>query len=259
MHPISRRFVWPLIAAIAIAGGSYFGTSQWAARAADTPQAAPPVVALAPAADLSRVFRSVHNALKDAVVNIDVTKTVSPASAGPDMDIPQQFRDMLPPGFENQFRNQTQNPREEGTGSGVIVSPDGYILTNNHVVDDADDITVTLNDGRVFKAKRTASAGQILLGALVVLAGWQSGIVHPLHLSMPRKILGDLERVLRVPLHAQVQRLRTLQQQEGVERRERRSGIAQPLHARLDDERQRSEGARCRTRRGTTDQARRNP
>ena len=49
-----------------------------------------------------------------------------------------------------QFRGQ-MNPLT-AFGSGVIVSPDGYIVTNNHVVQDADNITVTLNDKRVFKA-----------------------------------------------------------------------------------------------------------
>lgn len=43
--------------------------------------------------------------------------------------------------------------RQSGLGSGVIVSPDGYILTNNHVIEAADDIEVSLNDGRRFKAK----------------------------------------------------------------------------------------------------------
>jgi len=50
-----------------------------------------------------------------------------------------------------------QNPRadrtQEGLGSGVIISPNGYILTNNHVVEGADELSVTLNDGREFKAK----------------------------------------------------------------------------------------------------------
>jgi serine protease Do len=44
-------------------------------------------------------------------------------------------------------------PPQHGVGSGVIVTKDGYILTNNHVVDDADEVKVSLQDGRVFKAK----------------------------------------------------------------------------------------------------------
>jgi serine protease Do len=46
-----------------------------------------------------------------------------------------------------------QMPARQGAGSGVIISPDGYIVTNNHVVDDADEIEVVLNDKREFKAK----------------------------------------------------------------------------------------------------------
>jgi len=46
-----------------------------------------------------------------------------------------------------------QMPIRQGAGSGVIISPDGYIVTNNHVIDDADEITVVLNDKREFKAK----------------------------------------------------------------------------------------------------------
>src|ERR1035437_8712001 len=44
-------------------------------------------------------------------------------------------------------------PMQEASGSGVIISNDGYIVTNNHVVDGASDIEVTLNDNRNFKAK----------------------------------------------------------------------------------------------------------
>ena len=50
-------------------------------------------------------------------------------------------------------RRQVQTPPREASGSGVIISADGYIVTNNHVVDGADEITVTLNDNREFGAR----------------------------------------------------------------------------------------------------------
>lgn len=50
-------------------------------------------------------------------------------------------------------KQQIQTPKKQATGSGVIISPDGYIVTNNHVVEGADELTVTLNDNREFSAK----------------------------------------------------------------------------------------------------------
>ena len=58
-------------------------------------------------------------------------------------------------------RRQQQQPQEapmrEGSGSGVIISNDGYIVTNNHVIDKSKEIEVTLNDKRTFKAKLVGS------------------------------------------------------------------------------------------------------
>lgn len=50
-------------------------------------------------------------------------------------------------------KRQVQTPKKEGLGSGVIISSDGYIVTNNHVVNGADELTVTLEDNREFNAK----------------------------------------------------------------------------------------------------------
>ncbi len=50
-------------------------------------------------------------------------------------------------------KRQVQTPKKEATGSGVIISSDGYIVTNNHVVEGADELTVTLNDNREYSAR----------------------------------------------------------------------------------------------------------
>lgn len=159
MRSINHRFVWPIVASLAIAAGSFLGGNALNHRAvAADPQAetarptpVPPSVDVAPANELARAFRAVHESLKDAVVNLNVTKKARGGNA--QMEIPEQFRGMLPPELQDQLRSQLQNQRVEGTGSGVIVSADGYILTNNHVVSNADEINVTLNDGRELKAE----------------------------------------------------------------------------------------------------------
>lgn len=82
-----------------------------------------------------------------AVVHIRSTESEQTA-------IQRQRRQFSSPFGDDFFWGMPSQPRvQEGTGSGVIISPDGYIVTNNHVIDFADNIEVTLHDERKFKAK----------------------------------------------------------------------------------------------------------
>ncbi len=100
-------------------------------------------------------FVTLAQDLKPAVVNINTSKTVksrrpllpSPGPRSPHDEFFEEF-------FDRFFRGQPTPPRKERSlGSGFIISKDGYILTNNHVVEQADEVNVTLADGRDFKAE----------------------------------------------------------------------------------------------------------
>ena len=67
-------------------------------------------------------------------------------------------------------KQKIQTPKKEATGSGVIISSDGYIVTNNHVVEGADELTVTLNDNREFSARIVGTEKQTDLALLKVNA-----------------------------------------------------------------------------------------
>ena len=112
---------------------------------------------VAPAADLESSFEAVADHARPAVVSIDIEKFAKTRPVA--RQVRPRGQGQLPPGMEQFFR-QFEDPNarpddtpEEASGSGFIVSPDGYILTNNHVVADADRVNVTLFDKRVFPAK----------------------------------------------------------------------------------------------------------
>jgi serine protease Do len=109
---------------------------------------------VAPLTALDKAMESVAARVTPAVVSVAVTAKADEEDSA-QSGVPQGA---LPPGFEFFFgnpqgRKKAQDRVEHGVGSGVILTPDGYIVTNAHVVNNATKISVTLNDRRIFKAK----------------------------------------------------------------------------------------------------------
>ncbi|MCE3236490.1 MAG: periplasmic trypsin-like serine protease DegP [Vampirovibrio sp.] len=134
-----------------------------AALAISTPQfAMARAIGSTPSTFYPDLIADVAQMVAPGVVNIDVEKTAR--SAAPNFsglpfndEILQRFFGFDPNGGSpfTPFGGQGGTPQRviTGNGSGMVISKDGYVLTNNHVVSSADKITVTLNDGRQFTAK----------------------------------------------------------------------------------------------------------
>src|SRR5919201_2632231 len=104
------------------------------------------------ASTLPGSFAKLAERLSPTVVNVQVTKVAQVGA----FSMPEGPEGPYGEFFRRFFQDRPQRPerhRMHGSGSGVIISRDGYILTNNHVVDGAQEVTVTLADQKVYKAK----------------------------------------------------------------------------------------------------------
>ncbi len=146
-HPLLAATLGAAVVALP-AGALYLYGSGHTARAAGIPAvlASAPAPSAAPIAANLPDFRQLVQAYGPAVVNVSVRSSVKTRGHG-----------RLPPGMDEdnplfQFMQPGQGAPTRGEGSGFIVSTDGLILTNAHVVNDAQKVTVKLTDRREFEA-----------------------------------------------------------------------------------------------------------
>jgi serine protease Do len=154
-HLVSKRFGGITLVAVAfvfiMTGFGIASNFRWKTASETNPMINPvQVPAVAPAIPSS--FADLAKKLSPTVVNVKVTKIekvghfqMSQIPEGPFGDFFRQFPNMTP--------QQPEDRKVQGAGSGVIISADGYILTNNHVVEDAKEVFVTLADKQEYRAQ----------------------------------------------------------------------------------------------------------
>jgi serine protease Do len=151
MSSLSSRARWGVAVVAAFLGGLIIASGGLNLSKLGFAQTKPDAGIVAPLAEASNAFVSIADHVTPGVVAISMASRPTART--------RQAPQGLPPGFED-FFNQQQAPQvESGSGSGFLVTKDGYILTNNHVVTMsdrttiADQVNVTMLDNRVYKAR----------------------------------------------------------------------------------------------------------
>ncbi|MEO7042204.1 MAG: trypsin-like peptidase domain-containing protein [Gemmatimonadaceae bacterium] len=157
MPPISSRVRWGTAVAIAFVGGVLLASGKGWTRLGFAHDSS--LVSISQPIAPADGFADIADKATPAVVSIQVDLKTKAPSARIRQGMPQG----MPPGMQQFFNFGPQQPQrpsvQEASGSGFIVTKDGYILTNNHVITGtdhttvADKITIKLMDGRVFQAK----------------------------------------------------------------------------------------------------------
>lgn len=151
----TRKSLTAGAAALALCAAAVGGYAAHAGGAAEGAVNSHPVASASIGASVS--FADIVERVAPAVVSIEVEGKAGPqriidSDGGEDGGLPQG----LPPEFRRFFQQipqQQQPQRMHGAGSGFFISPDGYLVTNNHVVDGADKITLHMTDERTFQAR----------------------------------------------------------------------------------------------------------
>lgn len=154
--PVTGLIVSGIIIGILVASNlqwtPFASAGKPAPEAFSLPENSGPDDAILQLQNTSKAFTAVSKEVLPCVVSISTSKIVKRSAQ--DSPFSPLFREWFGRDFEEQ---QPQSQRLEGLGSGVIINSEGYILTNHHVIENADDIKVGLYDNRQFEGKVIAS------------------------------------------------------------------------------------------------------